>query len=95
MIPGRWHFRNVGVFFLIWTLGGACDVQDEDLPALSAAAWAAPDGANRPRMRWWWPGIGIDKAGIERDLDTFSDAGFGGVEICVTRYALRGPVVWE
>lgn len=65
-------------------------------PALSAAAPASPYGAwpeltreNKPWTRWWWPGSGVDRASLTRQLEQFAAAGLGGVEITPI-YGARG-----
>jgi hypothetical protein len=36
---------------------------------------------NKPWTRWWWPGSGVDKASLTRQLEQLAAAGIGGVEI--------------
>jgi hypothetical protein len=35
----------------------------------------------KPWTRWWWPGSGVDKAGLTAQLEQLAQAGIGGVEI--------------
>ncbi len=36
---------------------------------------------NRPWTRWWWPASAVDSAGITFQMESFHQAGMGGVEI--------------
>ena len=47
----------------------------------NADAWPALTRENKPWTRWWWPGSGVDKPGITRQLEQLAAAGIGGVEI--------------
>ena len=49
--------------------------------AENAAAWPEITRENKPWTRWWWPGSGVDKASLTRQLEQFAAAGLGGVEI--------------
>ncbi|HEU5077966.1 MAG TPA: glycosyl hydrolase [Opitutaceae bacterium] len=44
-------------------------------------AWPAQTTENKPWTRWWWPGSAVDKENLTRELELFSAAGLGGVEI--------------
>ncbi len=44
-------------------------------------AWPEITKENKPWTRWWWPGSGVDKASLTRQLEQFASAGLGGVEI--------------
>ena len=44
-------------------------------------AWPEITKENKPWTRWWWPGSGVDKASLTRQLEQFAAAGLGGVEI--------------
>ncbi len=44
-------------------------------------AWPEITRDNKPWTRWWWPGSGVDKASLTRQLEQFAAAGLGGVEI--------------
>jgi hypothetical protein len=46
-----------------------------------APAWPEPTQLHRPWTRWWWLGSAVDRANLTRELEAFSAAGFGGVEI--------------
>ena len=43
--------------------------------------WRDPPLEYHPYVRWWWPGGAVDKKGIQREMDLFQEAGFGGVEL--------------
>ena len=45
-------------------------------------AWPPATAEARPWTRWWWLGSGVDAANLTRELEAFSQAGLGGVEIC-------------
>ncbi len=51
------------------------------LLALAAPLSAEPDTA-KPWTRWWWLGSGVDEKNLTRQLESFAEAGIGGVEIC-------------
>ena len=57
-----------------------------DLPPVSQETfdedvWRDPPTYYHPYVRWWWPGGAVDKKGIQREMDLFQEAGFGGVEL--------------
>ncbi len=45
-------------------------------------AWPPVTPEAKPWTRWWWLGSGVDAANLTRELEAFSKAGIGGVEIC-------------
>ncbi|MCX6956728.1 MAG: glycosyl hydrolase, partial [Verrucomicrobia bacterium] len=47
----------------------------------SPLAWPEITRENKPWTRWWWPGSGVDKASLTKQLEQFAAAGLGGVEI--------------
>ena len=55
------------------------------LPLAGAEApftgWPTITRENKPWTRWWWPGNGVDAAGLTGQLEKFAAAGLGGVEI--------------
>ncbi|HWA86212.1 MAG TPA: glycosyl hydrolase [Opitutus sp.] len=53
------------------------------------AAWPALSPAMKPWVRWWWPGSAVDEKNLTRELEQFSAAGLGGVEITPI-YGARG-----
>jgi hypothetical protein len=62
----------------------------EVAPAV-ASQWPAASAASRPWTRWWWLGSAVDEKNLTRELELFSTAGIGGVEICPI-YGVDG---WE
>ncbi|WP_294244530.1 glycosyl hydrolase, partial [uncultured Chryseobacterium sp.] len=57
---------------------------------LSAQApWPEAGNTARPWTRWWWMGSAVDGKGLDQQLSTLSEAGFGGVEI-VPIYGAKG-----
>ncbi|MBN8720881.1 MAG: glycoside hydrolase [Sediminibacterium magnilacihabitans] len=46
-----------------------------------AQQWPAIHKETKPWTRWWWMGSAVDKAGLDRQLKSFNEAGFGGVEV--------------
>ena len=46
-----------------------------------AQQWPAINKETKPWTRWWWMGSAVDKAGLDRQLKPFNEAGFGGVEV--------------
>lgn len=44
-------------------------------------AFEAPTKADRPILRWWWPGDAVTDAELTREIAVFDAAGFGGGEI--------------
>ena len=50
-------------------------------PAADSLGWPEITQANKPWTRWWWPGSGVDKVNLTRQLEQFAAAGLGGVEI--------------
>lgn len=49
--------------------------------AAPLATWPEPTRENKPWVRWWWPGSGVDEKNLTRELESFAAAGIGGVEI--------------
>ncbi|MCW1921200.1 glycosyl hydrolase [Luteolibacter arcticus] len=45
-------------------------------------AWPPVTNEAKPWTRWWWLGSGVDAKNLTRELEAFSKAGLGGVEIC-------------
>jgi hypothetical protein len=51
--------------------------------------WLEITAENRPWTRWWWLGSAVDKETISRLMETYREAGLGGVEI-TSIYEVRG-----
>jgi hypothetical protein len=45
-------------------------------------AWPPVTREAKPWTRWWWLGSGVDAENLTKQLEEFSKAGLGGVEIC-------------
>lgn len=43
--------------------------------------WPKTTNTAQPWTRWWWMGSAVDEKGLDKQLTTLSNAGFGGVEI--------------
>lgn len=43
----------------------------------------------KPWTRWWWPGSAVDEANLTYQLESFANAGLGGVEVTPI-YGVRG-----
>ena len=52
------------------------------IAAASDTAWPPVTHESKPWTRWWWLGSGVDEANLTKQLEGFSAAGIGGVEIC-------------
>lgn len=51
--------------------------------------WPKTTETAKPWTRWWWMGSAVDEKGLDKQLTTLSQAGFGGVEI-VPIYGAKG-----
>ncbi len=51
--------------------------------------WPQPVSETRPWTRWWWPGSAVDRQTLTRLLETYHNAGIGGVEI-TSIYGVKG-----
>jgi hypothetical protein len=54
-----------------------------------------PPTAQRPMLRWWWPGGAVDAEALCEQLRGFADAGWGGVEIQPCRVGLPHDLTAE
>ena len=43
--------------------------------------WPEATNVNRPWTRWWWQGSAVDQKNLTAALETYEEAGLGGVEI--------------
>lgn len=90
----------IGVTFGVPFEGRLAEGADEPVSAAPASGVqdrlpvdlaARPNGLRsmpmefRPKTRWWWPRIDVDKAEIKRELLAIKRAGFGGVEQVLMR----------
>ncbi|MDP9959342.1 glycosyl hydrolase [Chryseobacterium lathyri] len=51
--------------------------------------WPKITETAKPWTRWWWMGNAVDEKGLDKQLTTLNEAGFGGVEI-VPIYGVKG-----
>jgi hypothetical protein len=64
-------------------LAAAGMARGQQTPANAAdLSWPRPTLENKLWTRWWWLGNAVDEKNITRQLEQFSAAGMGGVEIC-------------
>ena len=77
----RFHFPALGILI---ALGLNARVSADQQPVFpeNPTAWPAVTSQNKPWTRWWWLGSGVDKPNLTRELESYSKAGIGGVEIC-------------
>ena len=54
-----------------------------------AQEWQVVQPEARPATRWWWLGSAVDKANLTYNLEKYSEAGIGGVEI-IPIYGVQG-----
>ena len=52
-------------------------------------SWPHLTSQNKPWVWWWWPGSAVDPTNIAAQLQTFQDAGLGGVQI-IPIYGIHG-----
>ena len=48
---------------------------------LFSQSWPEITAESRPATRWWWLGSAVDTANLTYNLETYAQAGLGGVEI--------------
>jgi hypothetical protein len=77
-LPHRFVF--VAAFFFA-ALNVSLRAAEKPVKAAAPIAWPTITRENKPWTRWWWPGSGVDKASLTRQLEQFAAAGLGGVEI--------------
>ena len=62
---------------------------DSRAPKALTVAWPEVTQTARPWTRWWWLGSAVDEPNLFRQLETYRDAGLGGVEVtCI--YGVQG-----
>lgn len=45
------------------------------------SVWPEVTQTTKPWTRWWWMGSAVDEAGIDSQLKTLKNSGFGGVQV--------------
>lgn len=62
---------------------GVGDIKKQWFPGydFNAAAFQTPAQEFGPFARWWWPGNDVTSEELRREINTFADNAFGGVEI--------------
>ena len=75
------QLRSAFILFLTSALGAACSENGPVTPLLDPAEFADPPAAERPWVRWWWPGNDVQPGELALELSQLATAGFGGVEI--------------
>lgn len=72
---------NKQVMFSILLLGGmtlfSCTKKEKSI----SIDWPEITSEAKPWTRWWWHGSAVTKEGITAELESFKQAGLGGVEI--------------
>jgi len=59
------------------------------LPQKTLLSWPEITRENKPWTRWWWPGSIVTPSGITANMETYRNAGLGGMEItCI--YGVKG-----
>ena len=65
-----------------WLYGSLLSLLCFSVVAQEALTWPEATVTSKPWTRWWWLGSAVDEASISQQLEQFSRAGMGGVEIC-------------
>ncbi|WP_057938028.1 glycosyl hydrolase [Algoriphagus resistens] len=66
------------IFIPVFLISGILYAQEQ--PAQSPI-WPEITQSAKPWTRWWWMGSAVDEKNLSNLLDTYSEAGLGGVEI--------------
>jgi len=43
--------------------------------------FSRPGAKYKPLIRWWWPGLAVEKTRLKKEIELLHQAGFGGIEI--------------
>jgi hypothetical protein len=80
-----------GALMLLGSRAVGETLQDQNaLPQTDAGLlWPTVTRTARPWTRWWWHGNAVDKPNLTRLLETYRQAGLGGVEI-TSIYGVKG-----
>lgn len=74
LVRRRWRH------LMVFAAGIALAVSCKEAPRVTAE-WPSITRETKPWTRWWWHGSAVTKAGITAELEAYSKAGLGGVEI--------------
>ncbi|MEV0226749.1 glycosyl hydrolase [Streptomyces sp. NPDC050704] len=75
--------------------GPAAAAPSSGAEPLTAASFAKPPRAVRPKFRWWWPDGLVRPDEIRREVDQIADAGFGGAEIAAVHHSVTDKSVLD
>lgn len=82
--------KSVVAFALLYTALFANPAPAADAPPPNGPLdWPAVTHTMRPWCYWWWMGSAVNKADLTRELETYHDAGVGGVHI-IPIYGAKG-----
>ena len=73
------------LFFLIFLMSQALLAQQTKLQL----SWPEMTKENKPWTRWWWPGSIVTPTDLTAAMETYKQAGLGGMEIAVI-YGVKG-----
>lgn len=59
------------------------------LPASAQVSWPPIKQTTKPWARWWWEGSAVDTANLRRNMQDYTNAGLGGLEITPI-YGVKG-----
>src|SRR5262245_3685788 len=78
----RWRKdpMNRLIFAIALALSIATSAEAQTAPPTDTA-WPAITQQTKPWTRWWWLGSAVDPKNLTRELELFSKAGLGGVEV--------------
>ena len=69
MMHKLFYYKSLVVLLLI------CNLQ------LRAQHWPAVTKEAKPWTRWWWMGSAVDPKGLDEQLSSLHEVGFGGVAV--------------
>ncbi len=76
--------KNFLLLFLLpglFTLSCQSQQEDQESSTIQPGTWPEITREAKPWTRWWWMGNAVDKKNIRHLLESYEDAGLGGVEI--------------
>lgn len=75
------HPHHAKLLSLMFSSLLACGLTEQAAAAAPDTPWPAVHQTTRPWTRWWWMGNAVDEKNLAHLLETYREAGFGGVEI--------------